>query len=531
MENRPKVIVIGLDGATWDLIKPWAEDGKLPTFEYLMENGAWGVLESTIPPYSPIAWNSIYTGVYPIKHGIFGSFKREKDSYHFRPVLSKDRKVEAIWNILSLFERRSILINLPFTYPPEKINGIMITGLGTPDRSSNFTYPPDFRDILIKKFPNYDVDFNEEKLSYEKDISWLLQKVRDVTSAQIELTKFLMRNENWNLLFSVFRAPDVIQHYFWSNREIILEVYNYIDDFLRYLLDAIDENTTLILCSDHGFSEVKKTVYINNWLEQEGFLKIKTKKTQKFIDILGINAINLKSFITKLGLWSFVKKFRDTELFKKVLEIIPNPEYGELFNVDWNKTKAYFFYGSDGTIYINLKGREPLGIVNGDEYDKIINDLKAALLNLRDPETGDRVIEKVLTRKELINNDFNILDDIPDVFLLKNKHYKLSGYNPNKTIFGPPVVGRLKRPADHDINGIFLAYGSSIKHTKVNASVVNIMPTILAILNLPISMHVDGKPLLSIFRNSQAEIKYIDIHKFRLKKIIHRINLKRGQEK
>jgi len=92
MESRPKVIVIGLDGATWDLIKPWADEGKLPTFKYLMENGAWGILESTIPPLSPSAWVSIYTGCKPSKHGIFGFVKRKEDSYFYRPISSKDVK-------------------------------------------------------------------------------------------------------------------------------------------------------------------------------------------------------------------------------------------------------------------------------------------------------------------------------------------------------------------------------------------------------------------------------------------------------
>ncbi len=534
-DKNIRTILIGLDGATWDLIKSWVDEEKLPTFKKLMENGVWGNLESTIPPYSPISWNSIYTGVWQTKHGIFGSFKRDKKSYHLVPVSSKDRKVKAIWNILTLFNKHSILINMPFTYPPEKIKGIMITGLGTPDKNSNFTYPYEFKEYILNNYPEYDIDFNEEKLFYTKDKDWLLQKIESVTNAQILLSKELLKNEKWDLFFIVFRASDVLQHYFWYNKEVIFNFYKKIDDYLDFILNEImDQNTVLFLCSDHGFSEVKKSVYIGNWLEKKGYFKIKKRTLNVILEKLNIDALKLKKLLSTLGVLSYINKIRDKKLFKTLLEKIPNPEYGEIFNADWSKTVAYFFYGSDGEIYLNIKGREPQGIVTEKEYHKIIDKLKKELMEIVDPDTGEKVLRKVITKKDILGEHFNILDDIPDLFLLKNDKYKLSGYNPkSKSIFGPPVVGSLERPGDHSLYGIFLAYGNIIQNgIQIHPKVIDLMPTILALLDLPIPEYVDGNVLWDIFTENyrvNLKIKYISEKEMRLRDIgskISKINLK-----
>jgi len=499
--KKPKVIVIGLDGATWDLIKPWADEGKLPTFKHLMENGAWGVLESTIPPLSPSAWVSIYTGCKPSKHGIFGFVKRKNDSYFYRPISSKDIKKPAIWEILSEFGLRSIVINAPFMYPPKPINGIIITGLGTPSKDSNFIYPKSYKEFILKNFPKYDVDFNEDMLLVSNNVKKFINKIEEVTNEQIRLTRYFIKNEKWNFLFSIFRALDVIQHYFWNNTEIIFKFYKIFDDFLEGLIQEFhhDEKNEyiLFLVSDHGFGPVKKYFCVNNWLEEIGLLKI-AKQRRKTL----ITAESIKRILLKLGMRGLVWKLKRSRVLEKLLKIIPSKEFGYVHQIEWDKTKVYYYEGSGGIININLASREPLGVVTKEEYEDIVNYLVTKLKELTDPETGEKIIEKIYTKKsELYNSDDK---DLPDIFILMKDGYGAVAYNKidGRSIF-MQIHGRNQRVGDHHID-----YGN-ITHKRIKSKIKlwDIMPMILHILQIPIPSYVDGHILKNIFKKELNLIK------------------------
>jgi len=331
MENRPKVIVIGLDGATWDLIKPWTDEGKLPTFKYLMKNGAWGVLGSTIPPLSPSAWVSIYTGCKPSKHGIFGFVKRKEKSYFYRPISSKDVNVPTVWEILSEFGLKSVIINALFMYPPKPINGVLITGLGTPSQESDFVYPKSYRAFILKNFPKYDVDFNEDLLLVSNNAKAFVSRIKEVTEEQIRLTCYFIKNGEWDFLFSIFRALDVVQHYFWEDKQLIYSFYRVFDDFIGNLLaDLKDENFVLFIVSDHGFAPVKKYFCVNNWLEQIGLLKTMKRRRKSLV-----TAESIKKVLLKLGMRNLVWKLKRNKMLEKLLKIIPSEELSYVHEVKW----------------------------------------------------------------------------------------------------------------------------------------------------------------------------------------------------
>ncbi len=524
MDDRPKIIVIGLDGATWDLIKPWADEGKLPTFKYLMENGAWGVLESTIPPLSPSAWVSIYTGCKPSKHGIFGFVKRKEDSYFYRPISSKDVKKPTVWEILSEYGLRSIVINALFMYPPKPINGVIITGLGTPSKNSDFVYPKSYKELILKNFPKYDVDFNEDLLLVSSEAEEFINRIKEVTSEQIRLTEYFIKNEQWDFLFSIFRALDVIQHYFWNDQKLIFEFYKIFDNFLKDLMnDLKGDNFVLFVVSDHGFAPVKKYFCVNNWLEQIGLLKT-AERIRKSL----ITAESVKKVLLKIGMRNLVWKLKRNKILEKILKIIPSEELGYVYQIRWEETKAYFYEGSDGIININLIGREPSGIVKKDEYEDVVRFIVNKLKELKDPETGEMIIEKVYTKKELFGtND----DDLPDIFILMKDGYRAVAYNKidGNSLLMPPIHGRIFRPADHHINGIFIAYGWNIaKKQLVNkVRLWDIVPTILYILEIPIISHMDGQVLTSIFRSiSKQPVKCIQGEKERIKRKIRELRKK-----
>ena len=494
-----RVLLLGLDGATWDLVKPWVEEGKLPAFKRLMSEASWGNLESTIPPLSPSAWTSIFTGVSPARHNIYNFVKRKENSYFLTPISSKDRKVQPIWEVISTAGKRVVLVNIPFSYPPDKVNGIMTTGLGTPSKSSNFVYPPEYKNKLLKEFPDYDVDFNEDLILLSTKPKRFLQQIYRVTEERIRLVKHLLETEVWDFFAVVFRALDVVQHYFWDDKDIVFNYYKEFDDFLSYILNNLSNDTITCLCSDHGFGAVESYVYINNWLEKMGLLKFKNFSTS-YKRSFGLDADKFQKFLLKVGLKGLVWKIKHSKLLEKVLKLVPSGSYRYLFEIDWDKTKAYFLDGSAGLINVNLKGREPQGIVEVEEYIELRKYLIEEANKLVNPKTGAKVIKKVFTKEELYKQNGEPRKT-PDLVLLKEDGYQLEGgYNYGGEIFGLPYHKEVKRPGDHELNGILAILGTGIKAgVKIEAQVWDIAPTILRILGLSSFVDMEGKVLESIF--------------------------------
>jgi len=227
-----KSMIIGLDGATFDLIKPWANAGELPTFKKLMKEGVWGELESTIPHVTPPAWTSITTGKNPGKHGIFDFMSIEKSDGKWKLKLynSRSKKSKEIWDYLR--DKKSIIVNVPLTYPPRVINGTMITGMLTPDiKNSDFTYPKEFKGEILKSFPEYIIELNWS--GYKGKERKFLEDLYKMSEERIKLFWYLFGKE-WDFLFFVFVGTDRMQHIIWDGKEL-LGYYQYLDKFLVVL--------------------------------------------------------------------------------------------------------------------------------------------------------------------------------------------------------------------------------------------------------------------------------------------------------
>jgi len=491
-----KVILVGLDGATWDLIEPWADAGKLPAFSKLMQQGVWGELESTTPPISPSAWTSIYTGVNPGKHGITNFFKTRKNSYLYQPISSGDRKARAIWQILSDYGRKSIIINTPFTYPPDAIAGIMITGFGTPSLRSNFVYPERYKERLLNKFPHFAGDFGDEALILGERRK-VIVKTKEIFDSQIEVARHLLNSEPYELCVVVFRAHEPLQHFFWEDKDLLLTFYQEVDSFLKYLIDDImDENSTLIMVSDHGFQRVESYIRVNNWLEQLGLFKI-NKSFKGNLAILE----KLSGIIVKLGLDGLVREVFRGGLAGRIMSIIPSSSFGYLSDVDWHNTKAFYVDGSEGLIRINLKGRETQGAVDSDEYENVRELITGELYNLADSNTKRKVISAVFRKEDIFSGE---LHDVPDIVLIPERGYCLSGqYDYSGKIFD--YQRAQERRGEHDRRGIFLSYGHEVNKGKITgARVHDVAPTILDMLGLPVPEFMDGRVLGILSGGKQA---------------------------
>ncbi|MFC1999226.1 alkaline phosphatase family protein [Chloroflexota bacterium] len=498
-----KVLVIGLDGATWEVVAPLADEGKLPALRKLMQEGAYGDLESTMPPNTPSAWTSIFTGVNAGKHSLFCFVKRKEGSYFIKPISSRDKKVKSIWHILSEQGRRVILMNIPCTYPVDKVNGIMISGLGTPSRSACFTYPPKFKQKLLREFPNYDVDFNEDLILLSSDKSFILDKIKFLTAEQISVAKHLFETEPWHLFTIVFRSTDLIQHYYWNDKETIFEYYRQIDEFLQWSMSNMDRNTTLLVCSDHGFSGVNTRVCLNNWLHEIGLLQL-NRPTNTLWKKLLPSAETVQRLLAKFGLRNLAWRLKRSRLLEVVVKhLVPSEDLQYLFNVDWSRTKAYFWESSGGIISVNLKGREPQGIVEEAEFDTIREQVIKEALQLKDPKISRNIINHACRGEEEYHGES---PDIPDVILLPNKGYRLWGaYNKSGNICEDEVV----RIGDHRRNGILAAYGGQVRPGGriEGARVYDVTPTILRLLGIPVPSYMDGKTTVEVSTEETTNLK------------------------
>ncbi len=459
-----RVFVLGLDGATFELLDPWLEGGLLPNLAAMVEGGYRCTLFSTTPPVTPVAWSSMVTGVNPGRHGIFDFRRREGGSYRFLPVLGRDRKAPGIWSYLSSLGLRSIVVNLPTSYPPEEFNGIMVSGMDTPPSANDFVRPwLDLRQLLGSKGP-YIIETTFEPLARGNEQEWLDQ-MGAMTDARVELVRKLAQEQDWALFWAVFVFPDRLQHVLWkyvdpthprhdpTRREwaegVMLDFWKRVDILMGSLLETL-ANVNFLAVSDHGFGPYRKLVRVNRLLENMGYLRF-----------------------TEGGV------------------------------VDWPSTKA-FAVGSHSSIYINLKGREPQGTVEAGDYWRMCEELSQALKETTDADGP--LFEFVSHRSEVYRGPY--LEEAPDL-VLAGRSYNIQvsdGFAHEASSPRAEIIDELMlTDSGHHPSGILVAYGPGISEgSGTVAQITDVMPTVMSLLQVPVPLEVDGEAIKSMVKALQG---------------------------
>jgi len=527
---RQKTVVVGLDGATFDLIKPWAKEGSLPNLARIMEQGSYGNLMSIIPPLTTPAWASFMTGKNPGKHGIFDFAERIDGSYDIRWVTSLSRHGRSLWNIINSYGGKVGVINIPNNYPLEEVNGFMIAWMDAPD-TKNFTYPPQLAKEIKEEIGDYIITILDWKEN--EDLTRFRENLHRMIENRTKTTLYLMENKPWDFFAVLFSATDIVQHCFWSFMDsshpehnpddamrfgnTIKEVYRHIDSVLGEIEGKMGKDTTLVLMSDHGAGPLRRVVHLNKWLEMEGLLQFKkgTVGTDK-------NSSTSSSFSRKIfrGGLSFLKRHLSHDMRSRLKKAFPGMRdkiEGLLFSslFDWTKTRAYSL-GSYGNIYINLKGREPDGIVeSGVEYEDLRNKIIARLKELRDPATGRPVVKKVHRKEELYHGPF--LHKAADLIV----EWSDEGYHSvqrfgsvEDSVFSDRLnlhLTKIRYTGHHRLNGIFAIKGRGIKRALEidRAKIIDLAPTILYLLGIPVPNDMDGRVLKEVFEEEYIEKKPI----------------------
>jgi len=493
--KSPKVIVIGLDGGTWSLLRPWADNGDLPTFKRLLGEGVNGMLQTIIPPITAPAWASFATGKNPGKHGIFDFIKMEGNNV--RMISTEDLRSDTFYDMLSREGFRNIIVGLPLSFPPKKdFNGIII---------SDFLYPR--KEIEPKEKSQY-LDGYRVWPYYRawKSREELLDAVERTAINRIRTTKKLIVNESWDFFFLHYGETDWISHRLWvdvrNNTKLSRKakhIFVIADQFLDWLLRWMDEKCYLFVISDHGFGDCPIKINLNRIFIRERLLKVCPKKTLGFksvySNLYGRGKTRLPKFI--LRFLNYVET-NNYNLYRKIFEVLLIGKALLLFGkarsryetgIDFENSKVFKPNDESFGIYIN----EP----TLEKREKIIKEVIGVLEHAQ--HKGNKVFKRVLRREEIYSGAY--INEAPDIMSIPN------GFFISKTLDGP-LFEKYADGCQHDFNGIFLAYGPDIRKgiEMKNVGICDIAPTILHIFGLPIPDDMDGRVLAEIFED-HSELK------------------------
>lgn len=527
---RPRrVLVIGFDGATLDLIRPWAAAGLLPNFQRLMERGAWGELQSTMPPVTPAAWSSMATGTNQGKHGLFDFYARREGSYETYVVNARDRHGATIWDLLSQAGYRVTVFNVPATYPPDPVNGVMISGFLTPAHAEDASYPVEVLNELKQAVPDF--GFYPPAIFSRGDEVEFIADVLEWDRVTLQATEFLMDRQPWDFFFTVFTGVDILCHWMWrhmvtegacassSDPETrdalargIQDVYRQADGILGRLLQAAGNETCTMVVSDHGFGPLNYYMHLNTWLLRKGYLKFKRTPfvLLKYLAFrLGITPIGALELLRALRLGGKVQQVANHH--KDWLNAMISGLFLAMTDVDWSRTMAYSA-GYGGPIFVNLKGRHPHGIVEpGVEYEALLERLTADLLALRHTGTNEAYVGEIYRpSRDLYSGPFAHRG--PDL-MFEPRDWANQGFGVHDFAFNRWLQRTPDRTGTHRMNGILFLDGPGIRPgcAVQGAALTDLAPTVLALMDVPIPETMDGTVLrapLSEELYSRLNIRY-----------------------
>ncbi len=494
---RRKVLIIGLDGVTFDLIRPWAEAGKLPVMARLMQQGAWGPLRSTTPAHSAPAWTSFATGVNPGKHGVYFFLRPSRDEQYFRPVSAESISGRRFWEVADDQGFSVSVLNVPLTYPLRPVrNGYAIAGIFAPNNATAFSTPA-LHDEVMAASPDYvvEADVSRNRAVY-------LEEMMAGMRARRQAAEYLLRERPTELSIVVFRMIDSVMHYFWADldpdhplraqikdRPLIPDAlphaYQLLDEAVGGLIDAAGPNTNVLIMSDHGFRAEYKRFAVNRWLREQGLLTLKAGRGA--LPVVG-------KTIKRLGL---------TRLAKRALTRMTGSSWQAAVwsIVDWSRTQVV--YGPGPAFYVNMKDRDAHGIVTEAQYEALCDRIVTEFKKVIDPETGLAVVADVFRRDDIYVGDGKLLapDLIPEPAEYTHPDGRRWGYGFEPFPGAPTMFSAAERYAGaHSPDGILIASGPDIAAGQLaGLSITDLAPTALYALGAAVPEAMDGRVRSDLF--------------------------------
>lgn len=500
-----KLLIVGIDGATFDLILPWIEAGYLPNLAKLISGGVHADLNSTLPPVTSPAWPTFMTGCNPGKHGVFDFIQKTGANYNL--VNATKIKQPTLWYRLSAAGYRIGVLNVPVTYPPQPINGFMVSGILSP-KDGQISYPADLISRYKAKLGDYRIAPN---VQYKPGIeAEFISDLYDLIRAHGDWALHLMAAEQWDVLMMHFIALDIMMHALWRFMDhthpryeqspfenAIRDGYVMVDEYIGRMQARLPQDATVIVMSDHGFGPLHNIVNLNIFLLQQGLLKLNRRlQTQ-------LKSAAFRAGVTPAGVYRLVERIGLQNLAARVSKSTRNQVVGKFLsfdNVDWKQTYAYSM-GHVGQIYLNLVGREPNGIVQQSEYEETRQAVIDALMKMQDGH-GRQLVSQIILREDVYHGPY--ADYGPDLHLIIDD-YNMIAF-PLFATDGKIITNQIRGDSGcHRREGIFIANGQVVRlgQRLENASIVDLAPTIMHLLGEPVPTIMDGQVLTGIFREPE----------------------------
>lgn len=459
VNGKRKVLVIGLDCAAPELVFDQYKN-ELPNFRRLMEQGVYGNLESSTPPITVPAWASMMTSKDPGQLGFYDFLNRADTTYEGMSIASSHSvKDDRVWDLLSRAGKHVSVVGVPQTYPVKPVNGEMISCFLTPSTESQYTYPAELKQEVEEMVGEYMIDVPNFRTE-NKDM--LLRQIYEMTEKRFRVVRYLMNKKPWDFFMFVEMGTDRIHHGFWKftdpthkkyeegnpYQSAIREYYKYVDREVGELLNLIDDNTVVLVISDHGAKKVDGSICINEWLIENGYLTLKEKPAS----------------------------------------VMPL----EKAEVDWSQTKAWGAGGYYGRLFLNVKGREPNGCIEPEDVEAVRDELITKLEALTD-EKGQAIGTRVIKPQEVYRETNNIPPDL--ILYLGDLHWRsVASVGLNKIYSFDSETG--PDDANHSERGLFIMYdpqnpGAGKRLDGLH--LVDVAPTILDFFEQEIPSDMIGK--------------------------------------
>ncbi|MBI4578888.1 MAG: alkaline phosphatase family protein [Planctomycetes bacterium] len=491
-----RVLVVGLDGATFDILNPLMAQGRMPNLQRLIETGTSGILDSTKPPITPAAWTTFMTGKGPGRHGIVDFEKYDVRTNQLSFNSTYEIREKTIWEVLSDKGFHVGSINVPMTYPPRKVNGFMISGFETPSVDTEFTWPPELKPDILRRWPdyNYRSDWQRKLFGGDDLFQRNVHHIERSFAQGYELATFCGQRYGWDVLMVLFKLVDNIQHKAWKyldpktshrypRRAAIAahcfeELDKTIGDLARY---AAEQEALLIIMSDHGHGSLDGKAQPNALLEEWGYLRLRSR--------LGQARRRAERTVARM-LGRTPKRFD------------ANIGIEHEIDIDWPSTRACIVHaGMYGFLYLSLKGRQPGGIIEPVDYERVRDDLRDRFLQVtaRNPD-GEliQVFPEVHKAEELYDCSRDDQPWLPDLLLVPHP-----GLAVVRRIRGSAPVrwsSRRRMEGTHRVEGILIANGPNVKPGgMIHAQIADIAPTLLAAIGLRVPADMEGRVLQDLF--------------------------------
>jgi predicted AlkP superfamily phosphohydrolase/phosphomutase len=441
-QRKKRVVVLGIDGVPYTYIQQLFKAGELPNFRAIVGDGALVQMDTTMPNVSSVAWSSFMTGQNPGKHNIYGFVERQPDSLKTFIPTSRTMRSPAIWELLSAAGKRVFAMNVPVTYPSRQVNGIIVGCFLSPNVEKA---APNAEIAQALKRLNYCVDADPWRARQNKDA--FLPHLDEVFERRIEAMRYFWRQEPWDFFMAHIMETDRLHHFFWEEMEqghtkyapAFLDFYKRLDHVLGEVRSWLEEDTTLIVLSDHGFCSIKQEVFVNTWLHDSGYLQYAKEQPEGLHDMAASSVA---------------------------------------YSLD------------PGRIFLNVQGREPEGRVEkGAEYERLRREIAEAALGMADPATGEPMVERVYLREDLYHGPYAAAG--ADLVLAMRDGYDPKGPlgKPSLTFKGPSLVGMHTTPDA-------LLYVQGMRAINRRPYIADVAPTILELLEVPVPADMDGRSLL-----------------------------------